>query len=421
MSTDRIVIIGASLAGATAAGALREGGFDGEVCLVGAERQLPYHRPPLSKEYLRGKALKNADRFVHPAGYYAEARIELRLGVRAVAIDAAERLVVLEDGDRLPYDRLLVATGGRNRALAVPGAELSDIFQLRTIEDCDRIQAVAQAGRRAVVVGLGFIGAEVAASFRQMGVEVAAIDSQRGPLARALGDEMAAALGRIHRDRGVELVLEDAVAAFEGAGRVERVRTRNGRLLECDFVVAGVGIVPNGELVASAGGAVDDGVLVDEWCRTSLPGVYAAGDVARHQHPLFGRIRVEHWNNGRQQGEAVARIMLGGQQPYDYVHSFWSNQYEHVIEYVGHAPRWDRLVFRGPREGAGLLGFYVRDGVVAAAVGLDRGGDPEDPKADGELKAAVELIRARVPVDPAVLEDEQVSLRSLVAAAVQAA
>jgi 3-phenylpropionate/trans-cinnamate dioxygenase ferredoxin reductase subunit len=226
---------------------------------------------------------------------------------------------------------------------------------------------------------------------------------------------MADTLASIHRERLVELVLEDSVAAFEGAGRVERVRTRKGRVLECDFVVAGIGIEPNAELVASAGGAVDDGVLVDEWCRTSLPGVYAAGDVANHLHPLFGRLRVEHWNNGREQARAAARIMLGDERPYDYVHSFWSDQYAHVIEYVGFARRWDRLVLRGLRESRKLLGFYLVDGVMAAAVGLDRGGDPEDPRADGELKAAAELIRRRVPVDPAALADEGVGLRRLAA------
>jgi 3-phenylpropionate/trans-cinnamate dioxygenase ferredoxin reductase subunit len=414
MTPERIVIVGASLAGATAAGALRELGFDGQVDLVGEESQLPYHRPPLSKEYLRGND-RHHDRFVHPAKYYAEQRIELRLGVRATAIDPAQRVLVLEDGEHLPYDRLLVATGGRNRPLAVPGAELAGIFQLRTIEDCDRIRAVAEPGRRAVVVGLGFIGSEVTASLRQMGVAVAAIDGRRGPLARVLGEEMADTLASIHRERLVELVLEDSVAAFEGAGRVERVRTRKGRVLECDFVVAGIGIEPNAELVASAGGAVDDGVLVDEWCRTSLPGVYAAGDVANHLHPLFGRLRVEHWNNGREQARAAARIMLGDERPYDYVHSFWSDQYAHVIEYVGFARRWDRLVLRGLRESRKLLGFYLVDGVMAAAVGLDRGGDPEDPRADGELKAAAELIRRRVPVDPAALADEGVGLRRLAA------
>jgi 3-phenylpropionate/trans-cinnamate dioxygenase ferredoxin reductase component len=208
-------------------------------------------------------------------------------------------------------------------------------------------------------------------------------------------------------------VLEDGVAAFEGAGRVERVRTRKGRVLECDFVVAGIGIVPNAELLAAAGAAVDNGVLVDERGQTSLPDVYAAGDVANHLHPLFGRLRVEHWNNGYRQGQATARAMLGGPEAYDYLHSFWSDQYEHLIEYVGFASSWDRFVLRGTPAAGGMLGFYVKDGVIRAAVGLDRGGDPEDPKSDGELKRVARLIRDRVSVDPARLADDGTDLDRL--------
>jgi 3-phenylpropionate/trans-cinnamate dioxygenase ferredoxin reductase subunit len=215
---------------------------------------------------------------------------------------------------------------------------------------------------------------------------------------------------RIHRENGVELVMEDAVAAFEGAGRVERVRTKRGRILACDLVVAGIGIVPNSELLAGAGAAVDNGVLVDALCRTSLPDVFAAGDVANHLHPLFGRLRVEHWNNGFQQGRAAARTMLGGTQPYDYVHSFWSDQYEHMIEYVGFAARWDRVVFRGDPGSRKFLGFFLQDGTLRAAMGLNRGGDPDDPKTDGELKRVAKLIRARVPVDPQRLADEGLEL-----------
>ncbi|HEX7785529.1 MAG TPA: FAD-dependent oxidoreductase, partial [Methylomirabilota bacterium] len=192
---------------------------------------------------------------------------------------------------------------------------------------------------------------------------------------------------------------EDTVAAFEGRDRVERVRTTKGRALPCDFVVAGIGIVPNVELLAAAGASVDNGVLVDERCRTTLPDVYAAGDVANSLHPLFGRLRVEHWNNGFQQGRAAARAMLDHAEPYDYVHTFWSDQYEHTIEYVGFAAEWDRLVFRGDPASRKFLGFYVRDAVLRAAVGLDRGGDPEDPKGASELKEAVRLIRERAAVD----------------------
>jgi len=416
MSRQRFVIVGASVAGATAAATLRDEGFDGEIQLIGAEAQLPYNRPPLSKGYLR-RAERFEDQLVKPAGYYPEQRIELRLGTRATAIDATQRFVEVQGGERIGYDRLLVATGGRNRALSVPGASLEGVFQLRTVEDCDRIRSATQRGARAVVMGLGFIGSEVAASLRQLGIEVAAVEGSRVPLARVVGEEVGQVLADIHREKGVELVLEDSVASFEGGARVERVRTKNGRVLECDMVVAGIGIVPNSELLAAAGAHVDNGVLVDERCRTSLPDVFAAGDVTNHLHPIFGRLRVEHWNNGYQQGRAAARSLLGGGEPYDYVHSFWSDQYEHVVEYVGFAARWDRLVFRGHPESRKFLGFYLKDGIVRAAVGLNRGGDPEDPNVDGELKAAVSLIKNRVAVDPAKLSDEDVDLRRLVVAA----
>lgn len=409
MKQERFVIIGASLAGASAAAALREGGFDGAVDLIGAEPQLPYNRPPLSKGYLRGQD-RFEDQLVNPADYYAQYDINLRLGLRAISIDPKRKVVGLERGEEVPYDRLLVATGGRNRALTTPGAELPGIFQLRTLEDCDRIRAVARSGARAVVIGLGFIGSEVTASLRQMGLTVTAIEGHPVPLARILGAEVGTVLGEIHRDNGVELVMEDGVAAFEGTGRVERVRTKRGRVLACDLVVAGIGIVPNSELLAGAGAAVDNGVLVDALCRTSLPDVYAAGDVADHLHPLFGRLRVEHWNNGFQQGRAAARTMLGGAQPYDYLHSFWSEQYEHLIEYVGFAAQWDLVVFRGDPASRKFLGFFLKGGALRAAVGLNRGGDPDDPKTGGELKLIAKLIRSRVPVDPARLADEGLEL-----------
>src|SRR3989475_6763378 len=379
MNPRRIVIIGAALAGATAAVTLRDEGFDGEIQLIGAERQLPYNRPPLSKGYLRGEE-RLEDQLVNPPGIYAEKSIRLGLGTRAMAIDATKKHVEVEDGERIAYDRLLVATGGRNRSVSIPGAELGGVLQLRTVEESDRIRARAQQGRRAVVVGLGFIGSEVAASLRQLGVEVTALAPDKAPLARVLGGEVGEVLAAIHREKGVELVLGDSVAAFEGSGRVERVRATSGRLIECDFVVAGIGIVPNTELLAAAGAEVDNGVLVDEHCRTSLPDVFAAGDVTNHLHPVFGRLRVEHWNNGYQQGRAAARSLLGGAQPYDYIHSFWSDQYEHTLEYVGFAKRWDRLVFRGRFETRKFLGFYLDSGIIRAAVGLDRGGDPHDPK-----------------------------------------
>ena len=412
MKSQRFVIVGAALAGASAAAALREGGFDGRITLIGAEPLMPYNRPPLSKGYLRGQD-RFEDQLVNPPAYYADHDITLRSGVRADAIDPRRKIVTLERGDEVPYDRLLVATGGRNRTPTAPGANLPGFFQLRTVEDCDRIRAVAKPGRRAVVIGLGFIGSEVTASLRQMGVEVTAVEGHPVPLARVLGPEVGAVLAGIHREKGVELVLEDQVASFEGEGWIKQVRTKKGRVLPCDFLVAGIGILPNAELLAAAGAAVDNGVLVDEQCRTSLPDIYAAGDVANHLHPLFGRLRVEHWNNGYRQGRAAAGAMLDKPEPYDYMHSFWSDQYEHTIEYIGFAASWDRLVFRGDLASRKFLGFYLKDGLVRAAMGLDRGGDPEDPKGDSELAVVARLIRNRVPADPERLADEGVDLEHL--------
>src|SRR5262245_4875693 len=262
MNPQRIVIVGAALAGATAAVTLRDEGFEGEIVLIGDERQPPYNRPPLSKGYLRGED-RFEDQLVNPVRFYAERDIELRLGTRVTAIDPRLKMVQLDGGERIPYDRLLVATGGRNRTLAVPGADLEGVLQLRTVEDCDRIRTAARGAGRAVVIGLGFIGCEVAASLRQLGLAVTGVERNRVPLARVLGEEVGGVLRDIHRDKGVELVLEDSIAALEGAGRVERVRTRKGRVLECGLVVAGIGISPNSELLAAAGGAVDNGVLVD--------------------------------------------------------------------------------------------------------------------------------------------------------------
>lgn len=405
MHRQRFVIVGAGLAGGTAALTLRQEGFEGEVTLLGAEPHPPYSRPPLSKGYLRGEE-RFEDQLVAAEQAYATQDIDLQRGARVVRIDANSKLVELEGGEHRPYDRLLVAPGGRNRRPAVQGIDLEGVLQLRTVEEADRIRASALPGRRAVVVGMGFIGSEVTASLRQVGVEVTAVDGNRAPLARVLGREVGEVLAGVHRDHGVELLRQDSVAAFEGNGRVERVRTAAGRVVDCDFVVVGVGIVPNVELLSAAGAAVENGVLVDEMCRTSLPGVYAAGDIANHWHPVFGRLRVEHWNNASNQGRSAALSMLEKGAPYDYVHSFWSDQYDQSLEYLGFARSWDRVVLRGSLESRRFLAFYLNENVLQAVFGLNRGGDPEDPEQDGELKACLPLIRNRTPLDPSLLADE---------------
>jgi 3-phenylpropionate/trans-cinnamate dioxygenase ferredoxin reductase subunit len=252
----------------------------------------------------------------------------------------------------------------------------------------------------------------VAASLTQLGVQVTAVFPGRAPLDRVLGGQVGALIGAIHRANGVELVAGDQVAAFEGTERVEAIVTAAGRRIPCDFAVAGIGVEPDIPAVAGSSIAEDNGILVDELCRTSVADVYAAGDVANHLHPLFGRIRVEHYNNAEKQGTAAGRSMLGSTAPYDYVHTFWSDQYEHTIEYVGHVTKWDEFVVRGSVEEGKLVGFYLVDGVVRAAIGLDRGGDPELDR-DSEMAASARLVAARARPARGVLADEHADLWSL--------
>jgi 3-phenylpropionate/trans-cinnamate dioxygenase ferredoxin reductase component len=265
-------------------------------------------------------------------------------------------------------------------------------------------------GRRAVEVGSGFIGCEVAASLTQLGVQVTMAFPGRYPLERVLDGQVGALIADFHRAHGVDLRPGEQVAAFQGTQRVEAAVTAAGQRIACDFAVAGVGIEP---VVPDAAVAQQNGILVDELCRASAPDVYAAGDVANILHPLFGRVRVEHYNNAEKQGAAAARSMLGSTAPYDYLYTFWSDQYEHKIEYVGYVTKWDEFVVRGSVADAKLIGFYLVDGVVRAAVGLDRGGDPE-LDLDGEMAACARLVAARARPAPAMLVDERTDLWSLV-------
>ena len=408
---DPMVIVGAGLTGGNAAATLREEGHSGRIVIIGREPGVPFGRPPLSKTYLR--SVEDLDGwYVRPPAWYEEHGVERLEGSSVVSIDPGARSVALDSGRAIAYDKLLIATGGRNRRLDVPRADLPGIHQLRTVAECEAIKEEAQAGRHAVVVGMGFIGCEVAASLRQLGVRTTAIFPGRAPLERVLGEEVGAAVAAIHEANDVDLVADDSVAAFEGSDRVEAAVTGTGRRMPCDFVVVGVGIEP--VVPAFTGRPVEqsNGVLVDERCRTSEPDVFAAGDVANHLHPLFGRVRVEHYNNAEKMGRAAARSMLGSTAPYDYVHTFWSDQYEHTIEYVGHAVEWDRFVVRGSVDERRLVGFYLGDGRVLAAVGLDRGGDPELDK-DSEMAACARLVAQRATPAPAQLADENVDLWSL--------
>lgn len=402
---ETFVIVGASLAGGGAAATLRQEGFDGRVILIGAEPQPPYERPPLSKEYLRGES-SFEQTLVQSSDFYGENGIETRFGVRASRVDPAKKIIELDGEEGVAYDKLLVATGGRNRRFPVPGLDLEGVYDLRTMADCERIRAEIGPGRKAVVVGMGFIGSEVAASLRQSGVNVVVVDRNKVPLRRVLGEEVGRVIEGIHRDHEATLIFEDTVAAFEGADRVERVVTQGGRRIECDFVVVGLGVEPVTELLADTGAEIDNGIAVDEFCRTGVEGIYAAGDVANHYHPVFERrIRVEHWQNALNQGPAAARNMLGKDEPYDDIPWFWSDQYDFNLQYTGFHTEWDELIVRGSMEERNFVAFYRKDERVLAAVAVNRGKD---------LRRSMRLIKAQRPVDATKLQDPDADLRALV-------
>jgi len=408
MTNDQThVIVGASLAGAKAAETLRAAGFDGRVVLVGAEDERPYERPPLSKDYLRGEVDREKV-YVHGEGFYSEHDIELRLGTTAVDLNASRKELTLDDGDRLSYDRLLLATGSEPRRLTIPGADLDGVLYLRSVHDSDLLRERLDRGGAVVVVGAGWIGAEVAASARQRGLEVTVIEPASVPLERVMGTEVGAIYRDIHTEHGVQMLMGTGVEAFEGDEAVERVRTSDGRLIDCDFVVVGVGVQPRIQLAAQAGLDVDNGILVDEHLETSMPGVFAAGDVANARHPFYGeRIRVEHWANALHQGPAAARNMLGPADRFDRLPYFFSDQYEVGMEYSGFARDWDRVVFRGDPASREFIAFWISDERVVAGMNVNVW-DVNDP--------IRRLIGERVTVDDRRLADPDVPIDQLVQA-----
>jgi 3-phenylpropionate/trans-cinnamate dioxygenase ferredoxin reductase subunit len=404
MSDRTFVIIGASLAGAKAAIELREHGYDGRLLLIGRESELPYERPPLSKEYLRGDSERD-ELFVEDDAFYADKEIELLLGHAVTEIDPGTRSLQLErHGGDINYDALLIATGSSPRRLKVPGAELEGIHYLRTIADSDAISTRLEEAGHVAVVGGGWIGCEVAASARQKGLDVTLISDQSLPL-QSLGRRIGEFYRNVHAAHGVEMVLDDALAAFEGDGAVQRVRAASGRVVECDFVVVGAGAAPNVELAQRAGLDTDNGILVDARLASSAPGVFAAGDVANHMHPFYERrVRVEHWANAQNQGTHAAHSMRGSERAYKELPYFFSDQYDVGMEYSGLPEAGDRVVLRGDYDSGEFIAFWLRDGVVTAGMNVNVWDVNEHVQ---------ELIRSRTRVHEAKLTDPSTSLESL--------
>ena len=405
MTTDQPhVIVGGGLAGAKAAETLRQEGFDGRLVLIGAEQVRPYERPPLSKDYLRGEAGREKV-WVHDESFYAEHRIELVTGRTAVSLDTRGTELELDGGERLRYDRLLLATGAEPRRLSIPGAELDGVVYLRSVEDSDALRERLDRGGAVVVVGAGWIGAEVAASARQRGLDVTVVEPASVPLERVLGTEVGEIYRDIHTDHGVRMLMGTGVEAFEGGAAVERVRTSDGRQLDCDFVVVGVGVEPRTGLAARAGIALDNGILVDEQLQTGVPGVFAAGDVANAHHPFYGEpIRVEHWANALNQGPAAARNMLGRPDPYERLPYFFSDQYDVGMEYSGFARSWDRVVLRGDPASRAFVAFWLVEDRVVAGMNVNVWDVNDHVK---------RLIGERVAVDDHQLADPDIPLEDL--------
>ncbi len=405
MADERtVVVVGGGLAGAKSVEALRDLGFEGRVVLYAAEQQLPYERPPLSKDYLKtGEKLEDAR--VHDAQWYPDHDVELHLGTRVTAIDRAAHEVVLEEGGRTPYSLLLLATGSSPRRLALPGADLEGVLTLRTIEDSDAIRAALQPGRRLVLVGGGWIGLEVAAAAREAGADVTVLESLDLPLVRVLGSQIATVFADLHREHGVDLRTGVVVEALEGTGAVSGVRLGDGTVVPADTVVVGIGAVPNTGLADEAGLAVDNGVVADEVGRTEDPDVFVVGDVANVQHPFYGRhVRVEHWANALNQPRLVVAGMLDRELPEPELPYFYTDQYDLGMEYLGLGNPDDEVVVRGDLAAREFLAFWVRGDRVVAGMNVNVWDVTDAVKA---------LIRSGRPVDRDRLADREVPLEEL--------
>lgn len=401
------LIVGAGLAGAGAAEALRTGGFTGRVVLLGEETERPYNRPPLSKDYLQDKSEKNKI-YVHPERWYVEHDVELRVDTRVIGLDLAAHHVSLTGGERLGYDKLLLTTGSAVRRLSIPGSEYDGVYYLRSLADCEAIKAAFAVAGRVAIIGGGWIGLETAAAARAADCAVTVIEMGELPLLKVLGREVAEIYATLHRAHGVTLRLGVGVAGITGTDRrATGVRLDEGSVIEADFVVVGVGITPNTALAEAAGLHVDNGVVVDEHLATSDPDVVAAGDVANAYYPhLHTHLRLEHWSAALNQPAVAAATMMGRDAAYDRVPYFFSDQYEMGMEYTGYVAKgdYDEVAFRGDPAAGEFIAFWLQDGRVLAGMNANVWDV-------AEIIAA--LVRSGRPVDRAELVDPDVPLSAL--------
>ena len=408
MSTQQtFVIVGAGLAGAKAAEALRTNGFGGKVILIGDEAERPYDRPRCRRAICRAAPSGKRSTSIPPQ-WYVEHDIDLRLDTRVTEIDCAAHEVSTARAETLGYDKLLVATGSSPRRLTVPGADLDGVHYLRRVADSDALQAAFASAQRVAIIGAGWIGLETAAAARAAGCHVTLIERGKLPLLGVLGAEVAETYAALHRAHDVELRLNAGVAEIVGAaGKATGVRLADGDVVAADAVVVGVGITPNTELAAAAGLPVDNGIVVDEHLATTDPAVFAAGDVANSYYPLLGtHLRLEHWSAALNQGPVAAANMMGTLTSYDHVPYFFSDQYDCGMEYSGYVgpDGYDAVVFRGDVASGEFIAFWMRDGRVLAGMNVNTWGVTDAIEA---------LVRSGARVDPAELADPEVLLMYL--------
>jgi 3-phenylpropionate/trans-cinnamate dioxygenase ferredoxin reductase subunit len=406
MSADgRIVVVGAGQCAASAVATLRSRGFVGEIVLIGAEAELPYERPPLSKDYLLGETSAE-ELCIRSAEWYEENEIDVRLRTAVMRLDPKLRMVELSSGESLAYDRLLIATGGSPRRLK--DVQSDRVLYLRHRDDSERLGGYLRAGEELLILGGGFIGCEVAASARKAGVGVTVLEMQDHPLQAVLGSRVGKVLSEIHRDAEVNLRTGERVLSITEVTDGLVVTTDRGRL-ECSRLLVAIGLEPNTGFLAHSGVECDNGVRVDEFCRTNVEGVYAAGDVASHYHPVFDtRVRVEHYDNAIKQGAAAADNMLGTLTPFIDAHWFWSDQYQHNLQSVGNVKGYDELVIRGEVEELAFSVFYLRGGVVRSVFAINRATD---------VSVGRRMVLEGFRPDPELLRDTDQNLRRMVAPA----
>jgi 3-phenylpropionate/trans-cinnamate dioxygenase ferredoxin reductase subunit len=403
MDSEHAVIVGASHAAAQLGASLRQGGWQGNISIVGEEAIAPYQRPPLSKAYLAGE--KHSDELlIRPTTFYEKSGIDLVLGSRVTGIDSHGRTISLHDGAVIPYTKLALATGARVRTLTLPGHDLGGVFYLRDLGDVDRIRGYIGPGKSAVIIGGGYIGLETAASLRKLGMEVTVLEALPRVLQRVTAPEVSAFYSRVHAQEGVNIVTEAAVDSLAGSDTVESVRLADGTVLPADIVVIGVGVLPATELAETAGLEVDNGIVVDEFARTSDPDIVAAGDCTNHYNAIYDRrLRLESVQNATDQAKTAASTLCGRLEAYNALPWFWSDQYDLKLQIAGLSQGFDRVVMRGSSEnGRSFAAFYFAGNRLLAVDAVNR------PK---EFMMVRKALTAGLAADPDRLADETVDIQ----------